>query len=378
MKKFFLSCLLLSSCSCFAQTGNYRISGKIGHFNAPVKMYLRYVVGGDKIVVDSALIHDGNFEIRGTIDGERDVNLLIDYTGKGLNKSKMTHDAFPMYLEKGTLNVFSADSLQHLVITNSPINAERARYEALFADQTAYISKNVPLYFAQVRAKSPDSLLMRQYEKKLDSAEAVRVAIVRKFIKEHPDSYFSLVSIRNLDPFNDLNKSLPLFNLLSERIRNTPVGKETQASFAINAALTNGKIAPDFAVNDQQNQPVSLSSFRGHFVLLDFWASWCGPCRVETPHIAGLLKKYKNRNFTIFSVSIDVKSARQDWLDAIKKDGMTWTNGITSSDYKSPELKPYNLMAIPKTYLIDPSGKIIGQDLKGIELEQKLEAVLTN
>ena len=135
-----------------------------------------------------------------------------------------------------------------------------------------------------------------------------------------------------------------------------------------------GTQAVDFTQNDTANNPVSLSSFKGKYVLVDFWASWCGPCRHENPAVVEAYNKYKEKNFTILSVSLDQN--KDKWKQAIKADNLTWTHVSDLKYWQNEVAQLYHIQSIPANMLIDPSGKIIARDLRGAALYEMLGKML--
>lgn len=317
---------VLAFSSCAEEKKGYVIDGQVTDVKDGM-MYLKKYVGKSFVDVDSTAIVDGKFKFEG---------VASEALAHGLTTRKESSRPMVFFLENNAMNITMNESGKEMSITGSEANDIYLRNAKI----------------TRAKGYSLDSLLA------VHPASPVAAYFVVK------DFAYKL----------DLEGMKAVHAKLDASLAGSEYVNQIESMISRMEKVQVGSIAPDFTLPDVDGNPVSLSSFRGKYVLVDFWAAWCPDCRKENPNIVAAWEKYKDKNFAVLGVSLDRK--RDQWLAAIEKDNLTWTQVSDLKYWDSEAAVLYCIRWIPMSFLIDPEGKIVAIGLEGEELHNKLEELL--
>lgn len=370
-----LLALLLSTTGIAQQTPTpkpFTISGKFKNGTPGTKVYLQLGAAQSPVVLDSTTLdQEGSFRFTRTeSDGGNvyQINLAnvqrLNFLAEGGETFSLTGDA--------------RDVNEDGVLTSGTITGStNMEYYHKILGLVSDLRSKVTIWNEEYEKASlkNDQKKINEIQGRFEKAERELMDQIKAMLPEMGSSFIAVFTANN---FLNAQTDLPVLEELADKLQQeNPSPKYAQAFIAGIKRIKGvgvGDIAPDFSLNDPEGNQVSLSSLRGKYVLLDFWASWCGPCRKENPNVVRLYEQYKDKDFEIYGVSLD--RDKNAWIKAIKDDNLTWVHGSDLKYWSSDVAVQYGVNGIPATYLLDQEGRVIAKNLRGAALERKLEELL--
>ena len=380
MKKLaicFAAAALFASCNSHPEKGGFKIDVQLA--NAPLeKVYLEELSGQAPKIVDTTAVKDasGKFDLDGMV------------TEQGLYRIRFENGKYIMLaLDAGDMSINGDyNELEKITVKGSEATSEIQQLLNTYSEKAQVMSSEIQALDSLRMAKTPDSLLEARRAAFEEKAKDARQYFLDKAQStKHPITAVFAMQLVRFDDAQDLLEHKAQFeNIIKRFPENTmvkdmaaylaDVEKEAVQGTASGPEAMINQQAPDFTLPDPSGKQLSLSSFKGKYVLVDFWASWCGPCRQENPNVVKAYLKYKGKNFTVLGVSLD--KTKDAWLKAIADDGLNWSHVSDLKFWESAVVPLYGISGIPTNILVDPQGKIVAANLRGPGLEEKLSEVL--
>ena len=373
----FITAILFGSCNNPSTAGtakqaksdsSFTIQGNVNGVDKGLAL-LTYIAGSN-VRVDSSLINNGSFAFAGQFQQPQEVQLSF------------TNDSY-----NGGITFFAENAVIKIKADTAGLNNPSVEGSSSQQDYESYKKRifTINQQFDELNKSGHDIFVSGKLTRAIaDSLTAVshqldseRTIIISSFVKANPVSAVSAWAI-NKNLLFDPNLAVlePLFNMLSAGNQTGIYGTIIQETITSVKATAIGRPGIEFTQPDSSGKPIALSSFKGKYVLVDFWASWCGPCRTENPNVVKAYRQYKSKGFDIIGVSLDTD--KDAWLKAIKKDNLEWTEVSDLKAWNNAASLAYGVKGIPFNVLLDKNGIIIAKNLRGIVLQNKLKEIFTN
>ncbi len=352
---------MLALVACNApKSDRFQIDGKIAG-RTPTKAYLQLYEDGDFKTIDSSDFINGEFKFKGSVEFPDNYFIKIGQERSFIN----------LFIENSNIKITAhIDSLGEALITGSKV---QDAYNAFKEIKKPFESEFETLY-TQYKA-AEDKKTKDLLEAKIDSIDAVKNEYIKQWIMSNNASVLAPYIVkRELIYYLELEELESLTNSISPELSDYKYTQELFKRVEVLRSLQPGMPAPEFTQINPEGEPINLSDFKGKYLLVDFWASWCGPCRRANPTIVAMHNKYKNKGFTILGVSMDKN--REKWLQAIEDDKLHWSQVSTLEGWANPVGKLYGVNSIPHAILIDAEGNIVKRGIHPNELDEILSRLL--
>ena len=369
MKKFSLILLglliVLNACQG-VEKNTFKLNGTTNLPDGKQIFRIQANANNQPTTIDTATVANGQFSFKGSVE-QIDVNFLF-VEGEQVNT--------PFIVEEGTIEVnLLKERLTEMNLSGTSSNKDLQTYR----EETKAFADNLNAIASEIQSANSlgDNILVQDLQQQYTDLQTDLIDYEKNFIKTNVDSYISALILERFLNQKTLprNEAKEIFSTYSDRIRSSKSG--INVSNIVNAPVNPtaiGEIAPLFDGPTPTGDRIALESFRGKVVIIDFWASWCRPCRIENPNLVRLYKRMHDKGLEIVGVSLDRNKA--SWERAIADDGLTWNHVSNLQYWADPIAQLYSVRAIPAAFVLDREGRIVGKNLRGAQLDAKIEALL--
>lgn len=347
----------------------FLISGQADGVENGTKVFVEVQDSTGMVAKDTAVIENGKFELKG-ISEEVDLGFI---------RIENEKTSLPVILEKGKINVVMVkDSIQNSKIGGT-FNNDKFQ---TFNEESKVIAKKIIKYqkdndkqYQAARAANDTAAINKMMERFKGFQDEMNVSSV-KFIKENSNAYLSVLLLENflMREYLPVEEIKGYYEKLDKSLLNTKSAKNVKKGIDASIGTTANNAAQEFSAPSPEGKIISLKESLGKVTIIDFWASWCGPCRMENPNVVAIYNEFHEKGLNIIGVSLDKDATK--WKDAIAKDGLTWTHVSNLKFWDEPIAKLYGVESIPATFILDADGNIVAKDLRGDELKAKIKELL--
>ncbi|QKZ11968.1 TlpA disulfide reductase family protein [Spirosoma sp. KUDC1026] len=365
--------LVLSQPLAAQTTKPFTVTGKVKNATPGSYVYLEANAQPTRKIDSTKIGADNSFTLNGKVNDGGDVLVLNVGGGQKMAILVEGGETLNVVADGYRMNAKTGETGQALVT-----GSKNMEYYNKLMDLRTGMEARVNTWNKQVAAatEKKDNKRIAQIEQEYQAAEQEVTKKVKAMLPEMGTSMVALFALNFINIDSDFATYDEVAQRFAKENPNSPHAKSLIGRVTRIKGVMVGSKAPDITLSDTTGKTVPLSSLRGKYVLIDFWASWCGPCRAENPNVVRMYNKFKDKGFAIYSVSLDRPGDREKWVRAIRNDNLTWTHVSDLKFWQSEAAQQYGVQAIPATFLLDKDGTIIAKNLRGDALEQKLDEVL--
>ena len=368
--KFIAACYIaisfaISSCTSL-EPNTFVINGTTDHADGSSVYRIKSGPNGQPVTIDSTTIVNGSFELKGAID-QIDINFIFL---EGVNGN------IPVILEEGSIEMeIFKDSLASSITAGTPSNNNLAQYR----ESTQGFAKDMRILVQEINEANTlgDNILAEDLTAKYKAVETNLNAYEKDFMSSNPQSYVATLILERLVTTKAMRSSEAklIFNAFDPKIKSSVSGKKVEAIINVPTNPTAiGEVAPVFEGPNPTGELVSLASLKGKVTIIDFWASWCRPCRIENPNLVRLYNRMHDKGLEIIGVSLDKNQS--SWARAIEDDGLSWNHVSNLKYWQDPIALLYGVRSIPAAFVLNKDGVIVAKNLRGTQLDAKIEELL--